>query len=79
MPAYPPLALQNNVQGSVVLRALIGKDGTIQNVQLVSGAPVLASAVLDAVRSWRYKPYLRNGEPVEVERRIIVEFTISTK
>jgi|GEM_PF-6120888 len=79
MPAYPSLALQNNLQGSVVLRALIGKDGTIQNVQLVSGPPILASAVLDAVRKWRYRPYLQNGEPAEVERRIIVEFTISTK
>ncbi len=78
MPAYPSLALQNNVQGSVVLRALIGKDGTIQNVQLVSGPPILASAVLDAVRKWRYRPYLRNGEPVEVERQITVEFTIFT-
>ena len=78
-PAYPLPALQNNVQGTVVLRAVIGKDGAVQNVQLVNGPPVLASAVLDAVRRWRYKPYLRNGEPVEVERRIIIEFTISTK
>ena len=79
LPAYPPLALQNNVQGTVVLRAVIGKDGVVQNVQLVSGPPVLASAVLDAVRKWRYMPYLRNGEPVEVERQITVEFTISPK
>lgn len=78
MPAYPPLALQNNVQGSVVLRALIGKDGTVQNVRLVSGPPILASAVLDAVRKWRYRPYLQNGEPLEVERQITVEFTIFT-
>lgn len=79
MPAYPPLALQNNMQGTVVLRAVIGKDGTVQDVQLISGPPLLASAVLDAVRKWRYTPYYRNGEPITVEKQITVEFTISTK
>ena len=79
MPTYPPLALQNNVQGTVVLHVLIGKDGTVQNVRLLSGPPLLASAVMDAVRNWRYKPYFRNGEPVAVERHMTVEFAISTK
>lgn len=79
VPEYPPLALQYNVQGTVVLRAVIGKDGTVQNVQLLSGPPILAWAVLDAVLRWRYMPYLRNGEPVEVETQITVDFSITTK
>ncbi len=79
MPTYPVLALEENVQGSVVLQALIGKDGTVQNVRLISGSPILASAVMEAVKQWRYEPYYRNGEPVEVEIQITVDFTISTK
>jgi len=79
MPTYPPLALRNNVQGTVVLQLLIGKDGTVQNVRLLSGPPLLASAVMDAVRNWRYKPYFRNGQPVAVQTQMNVEFTISTK
>ncbi len=79
IPAYPLLALQKNLQGTVVLQAVIGKDGSVKNVQLLSGAPILASAVLDAVRTWRYKPYVQNGQPVEVETQITVDFTITTK
>ncbi len=79
MPAYPFLALEKNIQGVVVVQVLIGKDGTIRSVRLVSGHPTLASAVTDAVRQWRYKPIYRNGEAIEVERRITVVFTISTE
>ncbi len=78
MPAYPLLALQKNVQGRVVLQATIGKDGSVQSVHLISGHTILATAVMDAVKQWRYKPVYRDGEPVEVQRRITVDFVIST-
>jgi len=76
-PAYPPLARQARVQGTVVLQALIGKDGTIQNLHVVSGHPMLTGSALEAVKQWRYKPYYLNGEPVEVETTINVNFTLS--
>jgi protein TonB len=79
IPTYAPVALRNNVQGTVVLRVVVGKDGTVQSVRLLSGPPMLASAVVDAVQKWRYKPYYRNGEPVAGETQITVEFTISMK
>jgi protein TonB len=71
--------MQNNLQGTVLLRAVVGKDGRVQDILLISGPPMLASAVLDAVRKWRYKPYYRNGEPVEVETQIKVDFSITPK
>jgi len=77
MPAYPPLALARNIQGRVVLQVVIAKNGSIQNIRLVSGPPILASVAVDAVKQWRYKPHYRNGEPVEVERQISIDFTIS--
>jgi periplasmic protein TonB len=76
-PTYPPLARQARIQGSVVLQAVIAKDGSIQNLRLVSGHPMLAPAAIDAVKQWRYKPYFLNGEPVEVETQITVNFTLS--
>src|SRR5450755_5066373 len=76
-PQYPPLARQARIQGAVVLQALIGKDGTIQNLHVVSGHPMLTGAALDAVKAWRYKPYFLNGEPVEVETTINVNFTLA--
>jgi len=76
-PQYPPLARQARVQGTVVLQALIGKDGTIQNLHVVSGHPMLTSSALEAVKQWRYKPYYLNGEPVEVETTVNVVFTLS--
>ncbi len=79
MPTYLPLALQNNMEGTVVLGVVIGKDGTVQNIRLLGGPPLLASAVVDAVRKLGYKPYYRNGEPVAVETQITVKFSISTK
>ena len=76
-PAYPPLARQARIQGSVVLQAEISKDGAIQNLQLISGHPMLAPAAIEAVKQWRYKPYYLNGEPVAVETQITVNFTLS--
>lgn len=76
-PAYPPLAKQARIQGSVVLQATIGKDGAIQNLRVISGHPMLTQSALDAVRQWKYKPYLLNGEAVEVETTVQVNFTLS--
>ncbi len=77
-PNYPLLARQMKVQGSVILQALIGKDGIIQNLRVVSGPHILASAAQDAVRQWHFKPHLEGAEPVETEAKITVNFTIST-
>ncbi|HEY3928992.1 MAG TPA: energy transducer TonB [Candidatus Koribacter sp.] len=76
-PNYPPLAKQARIQGSVVLQATIGKDGSIQGLRVVSGHPMLTGAALDAVKQWKYKPYLLNGEAVEVETTVQVNFTLS--
>ena len=76
-PSYPPRARLAHIQGMVVLQAVIGKDGTIQNLQVVSGPPMLAQAALEAVKQWRYKPYYLNGEPVDVDTTININFTLS--
>jgi protein TonB len=76
-PAYPPLARQARIQGQVLLRAQISKEGSIENLQLISGHPMLVQSALDAVKQWKYKPYLLNGEPVEVDTEIQVNFTLS--
>jgi protein TonB len=76
-PTYPPLARSARIQGQVVLQAVIGKDGTIQNLRAVSGHPMLTPAAIDAVKQWRYKPYFLNGEPVEVDTQITVNFTLA--
>jgi protein TonB len=77
-PSYPMLARQMKVQGSVILQAMIGRDGIIQNLRLVSGPHILASAAEDAVRQWHFKPHLQDNEPVETQAKITVNFTIST-
>lgn len=76
-PQYPSLARQARIQGTVVLQAVIGKDGTVQNLRVVSGHPMLIQAAIDAVKQWLYKPYSLNGEPIEVETQINVNFTLS--
>jgi protein TonB len=76
-PAYPPLAKQARIQGHVVFTAIIGRDGTIQNLQLISGHPLLVPAAQAAVSQWIYRPTLLNGEPVEVITQIDVNFTLS--
>jgi periplasmic protein TonB len=76
-PNYPPLARQARISGTVVLHAVISKDGSIENLTLVSGHPMLAPAAIDAVKQWKYKPYLLNGEPVEVDTEVLVNFTLA--
>ena len=76
-PAYPPLARAARIQGTVQLRAIISRTGTIENLQVISGHPMLVGAALDAVRQWRYRPYLLNGDPVEVETQVTVNFSLS--
>ncbi|MGA7081175.1 MAG: energy transducer TonB [Terriglobales bacterium] len=76
-PIYPTLARQARVQGTVELRAIISKAGTIENLVLVHGHPMLSAAAIEAVRQWRYRPYLLNDEPIEVETEITVNFLLS--
>jgi protein TonB len=76
-PVYPPLARQARIQGVVKFNAVIGRDGAIQNLTLVSGHPLLVPSASEAVRQWRYQPTLLNGEPVEVVTVIDVNFTLS--
>ena len=76
-PEYPPLAKSVRIQGEVVLQAVISRNGTIENLQVLSGHPMLVRAAVDAVRQWRYRPYLLNGEAVEVETQITVNFVPS--
>ena len=77
-PDYPLLARQMKVQGVVSLQALISREGTIQELQILSGPGILATAAREAVKQWHFKPYLLNGQPVETQARITVNFTIST-
>jgi protein TonB len=76
-PSYPPLARAARIQGAVELHAVIGRDGGIENLRVVSGHPMLVAAAVEAVRQWRYRPYILNGEPVEVETQITVNFVLS--
>jgi protein TonB len=75
-PQYPAIAKAARIQGTVVLQATISKNGTIENLRVLSGPPMLVQSALEAVKSWRYKPYLLNGEPVEVETQVNVIFTL---
>jgi protein TonB len=76
-PAYPPLAVQARISGTVRLAAIIGRGGAIQNLQVISGHPLLTRAAVEAVQHWRYQPTLLNGEAVEVITQIDVNFTLS--
>jgi protein TonB len=76
-PVYPSMAKAARVQGVVVLRAVISREGTIENLQAVSGHPWLVKAAIDAVRQWRYRPYMLNGDAVEVETEVTVNFVLS--
>jgi protein TonB len=73
-PTYPPIAKAAHVSGAVVLHAIISKTGTIEHLTAISGPEMLKGAALDAVRTWRYKPYILNNEPTEVETTITVNF-----
>ena len=74
---YPPLAKMARIQGTVRLEAIIGRDGTIQELKFLSGHPLLVEAALEAVQRWRYQPTLLNGEPVEVTTEVDVNFTLA--
>ena len=76
-PHYPPEARDARIQGSVVMTAVIDKQGNVANLQLISGHPTLAPAAIEAVKQWRYRPYLLNGQPVEVETQVTVNFTLA--
>jgi periplasmic protein TonB len=76
-PEYPPEAGRARLEGPVVLMAVIGQDGSVKDVRVESGLPILARAAIDAVKQWRYKPYVIDGEPVEVDSRITINFTLS--
>jgi periplasmic protein TonB len=78
-PQYPPLALQARIQGTVVLQAVIGKDGSVEELHAVSGPPLLIGAAIAAVRQWLYRPYYLNGEPVAVDTQINVNFTLASE
>ena len=73
-PQYPPLARSAHLEGTVQLRALISKEGTIENLQAISGHPFLLPAAIAAVKQWHYRPYMLNGEPLEIETIVIVNF-----
>jgi protein TonB len=75
-PTYPQIAKQARIQGSVVIQATISKTGAIENARVVSGHPMLVQSALEAVKQARYRPYLLNGDPVEVETTVTVNFTL---
>lgn len=77
LPAYPQIAKSAGIQGTVLLSALIGKDGRVESVTVLSGHPMLVRAAEDAVRQWQYRPYILNHEPVTVQTSITVHFTLS--
>jgi len=78
-PKYPLLAKEMKIQGAVVLEALIGRDGIIQHLRLLSGPAILSAAAREAVKQWRFRPYLQSGHAVETQARIIVNFSIWTQ
>ena len=76
-PDYPPMARQARIQGAVVMKAVINQTGDVESVELLSGHPMLVQAALDAVKQWKYRPYLLNGNAVAVETQVTVNFTLS--
>jgi protein TonB len=76
-PVYPALARSAHIQGTVLLQAVISRQGTIEKLRVLSGHPMLAGAAIDAVSQWRYRPYILNNEPVEVETQITVNFSLA--
>ena len=76
-PAYPPMARSARIQGPVVLRAIISRAGAIENLQVLTGHPLLVRAAIDAVSQWRYRPFILNDEPVEVETQVTVNFILA--
>lgn len=78
-PVYPRLAEQMKIQGAVVLNVDIDKGGNIENITVISGPDILAAAAREAVRKWRFRPHYKNGQPIETEARVVVNFVISTQ
>jgi len=76
-PQYPAVARITHVQGRVVLKAFIDKEGNVRHLKLVSGPEMLGPAAIEAVKTWKYKPYLLNGKPVDVETEVVVDFALS--
>ena len=76
-PRYPPIAVQMGIEGTVVIKALISREGVVEHPQIISGQAFLADAAMDAVKEWRYRPYYLNGQPVEVETEITVNFVLN--
>jgi periplasmic protein TonB len=75
-PVYPQIAIMARQQGTVLMHAIIARDGTIQQLQAISGPPLLIRAAMEAVSQWRYRPYILNGQPVEVDTQITVNFKL---
>jgi TonB family protein len=78
-PVYPPIAKTAHITGTVVLHAIIAKDGTIEQLKVVSGPPLLLKSAMDAVQQWVYRPTLANGDPVRVDTTISVVYTLGGK
>ena len=76
MPVYPPIATAARIEGTVILQATIARNGTIENLRVASGPVMLQRSAMDAVKNWVYRPYLLNGEPVEVETTVNVVFML---
>ena len=77
VPTYPAIARATRTSGAVILQATISRAGTIENLRVMSGPAMLRQAALDAVKQWRYRPYMLNGQPVEVETAVEVDFTLN--
>jgi protein TonB len=76
LPVYPADAKKARIQGTVVLQAVVGKDGNVENLRVLSGPSQLQQSALDAVRQWTYKPYLLNGDPIEVKTTVNVNYSL---
>ena len=76
-PEYPAAAKKDHIQGVVVMRVFIDEEGNVENMQLISAHPALVQAAIDAVTQWKYKPYLLNGAPTEVETQVVVNFALA--
>jgi protein TonB len=74
LPKYPKKALKKHIQGDVVLKVSIDKSGNVTEVKAMKGEPILANAAVNAVKQWKYKPHLLNGEPVELATTVVIQF-----
>jgi protein TonB len=77
-PEYPPIAIPQRLQGTVILQALVGADGSVRDLKLVRGYFLLGRAAFDAVRQWRFKPYSQNGKPTDFQTYVTINFKLPT-